>query len=262
MFEELWSKIEKRQCIKINLLVANNVAAKNRLNEEFTAIRLRFRKLARCDRRRTADELAYRANAAGRILNIRKLYDVTVRLCNKSRPSKKLLKDNGTMDRALLQPIDSMPNQPTTVSNSLGILLNLLMIPPTYAELVAAIKELKAGKASAVEIINVELLKADMVRSAEILCPPLQRVWEMERVPCEWKQSLLMYWQKYFSTVCLQRLQKHFGRSLPGFILDAHALATSCHSSLSESYVEWRVELFLVLVNFEKTFDFVKWSAM
>ncbi|KAL0829870.1 hypothetical protein ABMA28_003351, partial [Loxostege sticticalis] len=81
MSQELWSAIEKRQRVKLDLLAANN-DRKNAIEEEYATIRLQIRKLARRDRRRAADELADRANAAAKISNMRELYDVTKRLCS------------------------------------------------------------------------------------------------------------------------------------------------------------------------------------
>ncbi|KAL0830675.1 hypothetical protein ABMA28_002812, partial [Loxostege sticticalis] len=74
MSQELWSAIEKRQRVKLDLLAANN-DRKNAIEEEYATIRLQIRKLARRDRRRAADELADRANAAAKISNMRELYD-------------------------------------------------------------------------------------------------------------------------------------------------------------------------------------------
>ncbi|XP_045450139.1 uncharacterized protein LOC123658893 [Melitaea cinxia] len=142
MSHELWSA--KRQNIKLDVLAA--------LDEEYAAMRLQIRKLARRDIRRAADELADRANAAAKVLNMRELYDVTKRLCNKSRPSKKPLKDATgqllcTTEEQLKRWTEHFSNlltqcqtQPTTVPNSPGPLLNLPTTPPTYAEVVAAIK--------------------------------------------------------------------------------------------------------------------------
>lgn len=290
----------KKDLYTVTIKTTNSVTAKNTLDEEYTAIRLRIRKLARRDRRRAADELADRANAAAKISNMRELYDVTKRLCNKSRSSKKPLKDATgqllcTTEEQLKRWTEHFSNlltqcqtQPTTDPNSPGPLLNLPTTPPTDAEVITAIKQLKAGKAPGVDNINVELLKADPARSAEILCPLLQRVWETERVPCEWKQGMLVKvpkkgdlsvcdnWRgitllptaaKVLAKVLLNRMSPEIAKTLreeqAGFRSGRSCTDhTNTLRILIESCVEWRAELFLAFVDFEKAFDSVKWSAL
>ncbi|KAI8427072.1 hypothetical protein MSG28_014711 [Choristoneura fumiferana] len=272
MSQELWSAIERRQSVKLEQLVAENTVAFDALVEEYTALRLRIRKLARRDRRRAADELADRANAAAKIANMRELYD------------EQLKRWTEHFSNLLTQ----CQTHQITASDIPGPTLNLPTTPPTYEEVVAAIKQLKAGKAPGVDNINVELLKADPARSAEILYPLLQRVWETERVPCEWKQGLLVKvpkkgdlsvcdnWRgitllptaaKVLAKILLNRMSPEIAGTLreeqagfrSGRTCTDH---TNTLRILIESCVEWRAELFLAFVDFEKAFDSVQWSAL
>ncbi|KAL6479464.1 hypothetical protein MHYP_G00128970 [Metynnis hypsauchen] len=63
---------------------------------------------------------------------------------------------------------------------------------PTKAEIIEAIKSLKNGKAAGPDGIPPEALKADAKTTAEILHPLLQKIWEQEKVPADWKLGYLV----------------------------------------------------------------------
>ena len=61
--------------------------------------------------------------------------------------------------------------------------------PPSKAEVIKAIKSLKSGKAAGPDGIPPEALKTDPQTAAEMLLPLLQRIWEEEEMPADWKNG-------------------------------------------------------------------------
>ena len=82
----------------------------------------------------------------------------------------------------------SSPQTPPTIpppTELLGINTN----PPSRIEIYTAIKPLKTGKAVGPDGIPPEALKADTHTSTEMLYPLLNKVWEQEQVPNDWKKG-------------------------------------------------------------------------
>ena len=80
------------------------------------------------------------------------------------------------------------PQTPPTIpppTELLGINTN----PPSRIEIYRAIKSLKIGKAAGPDGIPPEALKADTQTSTETLYPLLNKVWEQEQVPEDWKKG-------------------------------------------------------------------------
>ncbi|XP_062532890.1 uncharacterized protein LOC134201663 [Bombyx mori] len=166
--------------------------------------------------------------------------------------------------------------------------LDIPIAPPTFNEIVKAIKQLKPGKAPGIDNINAEMLKADAPRSASLLYPLIVRIWETEQIPSQWKQRLLVKvpkkgdlsscdnWSgitllpcaaKVLARLLLNRMSKKITGTLreeqagflPGRSCTDH---TNTLRILIEQSVEWQTEMILTFVDFEKAFDTVQWSKM
>ena len=64
--------------------------------------------------------------------------------------------------------------------------------PPSKAEIVKALKQLKNGKAAGPDGIPPEALKINPNTTAEMLHPFFLTIWEVEIVPTEWKHGYLV----------------------------------------------------------------------
>lgn len=71
-------------------------------------------------------------------------------------------------------------------------LLDINTSPTTKNEFTKAIKSLKSSKAVGPDSIPPEALKADIQTSTDMLHPLLDKIWEQERVPEEWKKGQLV----------------------------------------------------------------------
>ena len=63
---------------------------------------------------------------------------------------------------------------------------------PTKAEIYAALKEMKNGTAGGVHSLTVEILKAGLETSVDVLYYFLHKVWEQEQIPEDWQRGLIV----------------------------------------------------------------------
>ena len=172
------------------------------------------------------------------------------------------------------------PQTPPTIpppTELLGINTN----PPSRIEISRAIKSLKTGKAAGPDGIPPEALKADTQTSTEMLYPLLNKVWEQEQVPEDWKKGhmvklpkkgdmsscnnwrgimLLSIPGKVLTRIILERLKTALDKKLrdeqAGFRQDR-----SCTDHIAtmriiiEQSLEWQSPLYSVFVDFQKAFD-------
>ena len=169
------------------------------------------------------------------------------------------------------------------ISETEGPLLNVSIQAPSKAEIVRALKQLKNGKAAGPDGIPPEVLKIDPITTAEMLHPLFLKIWEVERVPSEWKHGYLVKlpkkgdlglcnnWRgimllsipsKVFCRIILERLKDALDKQLrcnqAGFSKDR-----SCTDHIAtlriiiEQSKEWQTPLYLNFIDFEKAFDSV-----
>jgi hypothetical protein len=63
---------------------------------------------------------------------------------------------------------------------------------PSKLEILQAINSLKNGKAPGVDRIPPEVLKADPNTTTELLYPVIKKIWTEERMPEDWRKSILI----------------------------------------------------------------------
>ena len=160
--------------------------------------------------------------------------------------------------------------------------------PFTLPELEAALKKMKAGKASDSEGIAAEMLKIDCVILRDRILDLLNDVLSSRAVPDDWRRSRLVVLFKkgdpkmpsnYRPIAILPLLYKLFSRMLcsrleerimsqqsidqaayrKGYSTDDHLLTLTL---LLERSSEWNAEVWLALVDFEKAFDTVEHAAL
>ncbi len=64
--------------------------------------------------------------------------------------------------------------------------------PPSKAEIVQALKEMKNNKAAGIDGIPAEILKADLNVTAEALMPLFTDIWTSENIPDERKRGVIV----------------------------------------------------------------------
>ncbi|RUS88821.1 hypothetical protein EGW08_003451 [Elysia chlorotica] len=179
----------------------------------------------------------------------------------------------------LNRPAPSTPVDIPSQTEPLSINTNA----PSKAEITNAIKSLKSGKAAGPDGIPPEALKADIQTPTEMLHPLLNKIWEQECVPEDWKKGHLVKlpkkgdlsscnnWRgimllsipgKVLTRIMLERLKTALDKKLreeqAGFRQER-----SCTDQIAtlriiiEQSLEWQSPLYTVFVDFQKAFDSV-----
>ena len=63
---------------------------------------------------------------------------------------------------------------------------------PTKVEIYAAFKEIKNGTTGGVDSLTVEILKADLETSVDVLLYLLHKMWEQQQIPEDWQRGLIV----------------------------------------------------------------------
>ena len=179
---------------------------------------------------------------------MKKLYNVTRTLSGKnSNPSRPVKDKNGNLlsneggqrarwaesfKKTLNRPAPQTPPTIPPPTELLGINTN----PPSRIEISRAIKSLKTGKAAGPDGIPPEALKADTQTSTEMLYPLLNKVWEQEQVPEDWKKGHdygeTAKEMRYF---VLQQLERYHAAVNSWQNVDQHYLGTTKDSPRQET---------------------------
>ena len=151
----------------------------------------------------------------------------------------------------------------------------------TVTEVNEAIHKLKNGKAPGDDGVCPEMLKAEDTVTPQLLCQILQKIWDSEEAPSEWKTgtivkmpkkgdlencnnwrgiTLLSLTSKIFSRIILQRITT----AVDGILRQEQAGFRKGKSCIDHIFVlkqileqshEWNGSLYVVFVDFEKAFD-------
>ena len=290
---ETWDKIEQRKELKQKINQCQDPQEKEDLRAKYVEANRQVKRSARGDKRRFIHDMTEEAEMAAKQNNMKRLYEITRTLSGKNaNPSKPVKDKNGKtitsdaeqrcrwvehFEEVLNRPPPSTVPDIPPATEQLRVNTN----PPTKAEIIKAIKKMKNGKASGPDGIPPEAIKADPTTSAEMLQPLLQKIWEQEQVPADWRRGhlvklpkkgdlsqcgnwrgimLLSVPSKVLTRVILERLKDALDKRLraeqAGFRQDRSGtdhIATL--RIIIEQSIEWQSSLYLTFVDFEKAFD-------
>ena len=198
---ETWVLIAEKKWVKNQINQIQDPEEKKELQAQYWTLNTFVKRSTRKDKRRYTEVLTKEAETAAAQRNMNKLYDITRTLSGKnSDPSCPVKDKNGNLlsskgdqrarwaehfKETLNRPAPQTPPAIPPPTKLLGINTN----PPSRIEISRAIKSLKTGKAAGPDKIPPETLKADTQTSTEMLCPLLNKVWEQEQVPEDWKKG-------------------------------------------------------------------------
>ena len=171
---DTWKLIEERRTVKEKMIQCKDGQEKETLSSIYTAMHKEVKKSARRDKRQFYDNLATEGEKAAGKRDLRTLYQITKSLSGKRSTQVKPIKDSqgnpitkeerqikqwadhfkGLLNRP---PPATRPEIPTTARTQLKV----DTYPPTKAEVLNAVKLLKAGKAAGPDGIPPEALKAN-----------------------------------------------------------------------------------------------------
>ncbi|XP_013393409.1 uncharacterized protein LOC106161097 [Lingula anatina] len=88
------------------------------------------------------------------------------------------------------------PSEPANSTPTDGI-LDINTDPPTREEVRNAIIAMKNGKASGIDNIHAEMLKADVGMATNLLTDLFSTIWEKDTIPDDWTKGLICYPGQY-----------------------------------------------------------------
>lgn len=299
-----WKKIEGRKQLKQQLLQCQTHTTRyDELRLSYTNLRKEIKKSVRKDKRSWADGIATEAQQAANANNMRDMYKLSRLLANKGHAKEKPIRSKtgellATENQQLLrwheyfkevlekQP-DIIYDQQQQQENH-GNTLNIRITPPSLAEVTKAISSLKNNKAPGVDNIEGEMLKADVSGTAKQILPLIQKIWETEEFPVDWKQGLLIKlpkkgdlsrcsnWRgitllsvvsKVLCKVLLTRMtsvmEPLLRQEQAGFRPEKSCVDNiNTLRLITEQAEEFKSTLYMVFVDFEKAFDTLNWQYL
>ncbi len=290
---ETWSKIDERKKIKAKMLGTNSPETKEELKAEYSEQDRKVKRSARKDKRDYIEDLAGKAETAAIHGDSRELYRITKLLAGKKPASSNTLKNKQgqilTTEREKadrwVEHFKEVLNRPEPLiiadPESAEADLDINIDAPTDAEVRRAIESLKSNKSPGIDLIQAEILKADLDTSTKYLSDLFRAIWMEETVPEDWCKgvitklpkkgdlsncdnwrgiTLLSIASKVFCKILLFRIEDEIDlllreeqagfRKSRGCIDQIFALR-----DIIEQASEWQKPLFINFVDFKKAFD-------
>ena len=291
-----WKEIEERRKLKKKINDAKSERLRKRWQEEYRKKDKLVKRSLRRDKREWANDIAKEAENAANVGDMKGVYNATRKLCN-DRPKniamvkdkegrlltkedeiKKRWRDHFTEVLNRPAPTDrAIIRQDTPINEAIdtGYI--------TKEEIRRAIGNMKNGKAAGIDSITVEMLKADVDETTNVLHMLFQKIWDQEEIPDDWSKSLIVKlpkkgdltacgnWRgitliptaaKVMGRVIITRIRDGINQQLR----DEQAGYRSGRSTteqifvlrnIIEQVIEWNSCLYLCFVDFEKAFDSV-----
>ena len=294
-----WAKIEDRKKTKDSVNNAKTRQQKNEANKKYQEKDREVKQHCRKDKRNYVNQLATEAEEAAYRGDIKTLYNITKTLSNrrnikvkpvKDKDGKTLTKLEEQMERwnEHFKSVLNRPEPDEPIDIEPGEELNIRTEGISRNEIKIAIKSLKSGKASGIDEIPAEALKAGGNDIIEYLWELLNKIWNQECIPSEWKKGLLVKlakkgdlsncgnWRgitlltttsKVLSRIILNRIKHALDKTLreeqAGFRQNR-----SCVDQIAtlriivEQSIEWQSSLYINFIDFEKAFDSINRDGM
>jgi hypothetical protein len=248
----------------------------------------------RRDKRQWVDELAQKAEEAEKRGDLKELYSITKKLSRKGFNRNKPLRNKSgeiisTQEEQLMrwkehfsellnkdigQDVSYEESQRKITESDPRIDIR----PPTRNEVETALKQIKG---TGTDNIPSDVLKEDMDTNINILLPLLEKIWNEEKVPKEWKEGLIVRmpkkgditncnnWQgiillsapsKILSRIILNRMKDvvevHLWKEQAGFQKHQNCLdLINTLRIILEQNAEWQTALYRTFIDSEKAFD-------
>ena len=299
--DSTWKEIEERKMLKKKLLSTKSARIREKIADQYREQDKSVKNAARKDKRMYIEKLAEDAETAAELKDLKTVYEITRKLMGKKKQNQEIpVKSEDdtliTEERAKLerwrQHFQEVLNRPDPVEfadipeaeedleiNTGGI---------TVEEVKEAIRHTKSGKAPGADGICAEMLKVESQELPKILQEILQKIWETEEIPNDWKTGIIIKLPKkgdlsncnnWRGITLLSITSKIFGRIILRRITGAidsilrqeqtgFRKGRSCMDhiftlrQIIEQSEEWNSALYIVFVDFEKAFDSVHRDSM
>ena len=176
-----------------------------------------------------------------------------------------------------------IPDKTTEITSNSEFIEDINNGPITREEILNTIMCMKAGKAPGIDNITIELLKADIEMSIDVLLDLISTIWDIETVPDDWSKGLIVKiankgdltlcdnWRgitltsvvaKVLGRVMIMRIS----RGIDSLLRKEQAGYRKGRSPVEQIFVlrniieqvlEWNSSLYLCFVDYTKAFDSV-----
>ncbi len=202
--DETLKIIEERKKVKIKRCAESNLQRIRELDQVYNELNKKVKRSVRRDWRQYLDGLAEEAQSAASMGHISQVYKAINKLsCKPAHPrvpvknkAGKVLTNMEEQLRRWREHFEEILNQPCEPTEDLDDnetpSLRIKTDPPSRAEIVQALKEMKNNKAAGIDGIPAEILKADLNVIAYTLLPFFSDIWTSETIPDEWKRGVIV----------------------------------------------------------------------
>ena len=285
--------IENRRLLKEQLICSLG-ADRHQLQENYNRLNVCIKRSVRKDKRAYTEDLANKAQEAADKNDLRNLYQITKKLSGKNTKNSgahikdsdgNLITTTEETQQRWVEHFSSILNRPPPQETAnippADQRLDLNCEPPTLEEIKKAIDYLKNNKSAGPDDITAELLKADAETAANQLLPIIQKIWQDEIYPNDWKNGhitvlpkkgdltlctnhrgimLLSIPGKVLSRIILERMKNEVDillrKNQAGFRKNRSCTdQTATLRIIIEQSMEFNSPLYLNFIDYSKAFD-------
>ena len=197
-----WKEVEERRQLKQKLAGTRSERLRAKLQQEYRKKDLEVKRSLRKDKREWTNNTAQEAEHAAKYGQMKGVHDATRKLCNeppkkidmvRNNAGKLLTKEEEVPKRwkehfaeVLNRP---NPEQVADVISDMEVIEEISAGPITKTEIRSVILSMSAGKAPGIDSITVELLKADITTTVDVLHDLFCDIWVSETVPADWRKG-------------------------------------------------------------------------
>ena len=297
--EKSWKLVEQRENINKEIIGTKSERIKKQLKIKYKEKDKETKRSIKLDKKKWIEDIASKAEEASKKQHMKTLYGLTKTLCNeRPRQSNSVMDKRGNLIngkkaeqerwteyfKEVLNRED--PINPITEEEEVELKDMIEEIDtqePTPDEVREVIKGLQNGKAPGIDSITAELLKADIEFSTQKVHQLLQKIWQQEKIPMNWKKGLIIKLAKKGNLKDCKNsrgitLLSVVGKILGRIIIDRIRRGIDSRlrkeqagyrrgrgtteqvfilRNIIEQVNEWQATLHLTFVDFEKAFDSV-----
>ena len=297
--EKSWKLVEQRENINKEIIGTKSERIKKQLKIKYKEKDKETKRSITLDKKKWIEDIASKAEEASKKQHMKTLYGLTKTLCNeRPRQSNSVMDKRGNLIngkkaeqerwteyfKEVLNRED--PINPITEEEEVELKDMIEEIDtqePTPDEVREVIKGLQNGKAPGIDSITAELLKADIEFSTQKVHQLLQKIWQQEKIPMNWKKGLIIKLAKKGNLKDCKNsrgitLLPVVGKILGRIIIDRIRRGIDSRlrkeqagyrrgrgtteqvfilRNIIEQVNEWQATLHLTFVDFEKAFDSV-----
>ena len=297
--EKSWKLVEQRENINKEIIGTKSERIKKQLKIKYKEKDKETKRSIKLDKKKWIEDIASKAEEASKKQHMKTLYGLTKTLCNeRPRQSNSVMDKRGNLINGKKAEQERWteyfkeilnreePINPITEEEEVELKDMIEEIDtqePTPGEVREVIKGLQNGKAPGIDSITAELLKADIEFSTQKVHQLLQKIWQQEKIPMNWKKGLIIKLAKKGNLKDCKNsrgitLLPVVGKILGRIIIDRIRRGIDSRlrkeqagyrrgrgtteqvfilRNIIEQVNEWQATLHLTFVDFEKAFDSV-----